>query len=167
MTNEPRPPDPPEAAKPAVQFSLRSAFVVMTLAAVGCALVFQIPDAVSIPITLLVTVALVPVLVTVIIYGSSYQRAFSIGAVFPPAMFLVSLCLTGGIFGPLSSLLGDYQRYRSESQSHFREMIGVLWASTPLMGFLCMATRRLVERRPAKNTSRAGKPSAGSRNTEA
>jgi len=154
MTNEPRPPDPPEIAKPVVQFSLRSAFVVMTLAAVGCALVFQIPDIVAIPLVLFVTVALVPVLVTVMIYGSSYQRTFRIGPIFPPGLLLVA-------FSPIARLLdGVSPAWGAGESLWFRVIIGGFWIASAVMGLLCLATRRLVENRPDTNATRSGTPFA-------
>ncbi len=166
MTTEPHPPDTPEPAKPIVQFSLRSAFSVMTLAAVGCALVFQVPDVVAVPFALLVTVALVPVLITVMIYGSSYQRTFSIGAISPPALLLASLAFAAIILSPSVLLGANMELYVGKSYWEFRAMIGLLWVSTPLMGFLCMATRRLVEKRPGKRASTAAKASAGPWNAD-
>jgi len=161
MTSEPQRPDPRELPEARVQFSLHSAFVVMTLAAVGCALVLRIPDIVAIPVVLFLTVALMPVMITVMIYGSSYQRTFAIGAIFPPGLLLLTVL-------PITQLFADFwpDWARGPDSVRFRVTIGGFWIASVAMGFLCVATRRLVEKRPGKQATPAGTPFARRWNAE-
>lgn len=141
-------PTPPDRSPPfpprLTQFSLRSLLWLMTGVAVVCAVMFQMPDALAVPILMFVTMAMVPVLVTVIIHGSSYQRTFAIGAIFPPGLLLSAFTPLGGFFfgrAPMSMDPGE--------SSGFRVAIGAFWISSLAMGLLCVGTRWLLERQRA------------------
>jgi len=142
MSDERQTPRPPGSSKPAVQFSLRTLLLLVTAVAVACAAVFQMPGVVAIPLLLFFTAALVPVLVTVIIYGSSYERTFAIGAIFPPALLLSGFTPLGGVFYGFMGRGGD--GLGSES-IWVRVVIVGIWVASVVMGFLCVATRRLLE----------------------
>jgi len=136
------PPDHPlQFPRRLTQFSLRSLLWLTTAVAVVCAVMFQMPDALAIPILMFVTMAMVPVLVTVLIYGRGYQRTFAIGAIFPPGLLLLA-------FTPLARFLGEMPMRMDRSDSvGLRVFFGVLWISSPAMGLLCVGTRWLLEKR--------------------
>ncbi len=73
------------------QFSLGTLLAVVAGAALLCGLMFTGPHWACVPLLLLVTL-LVPGLLTVaIVYGRRHQRAFAIGAIWPPALLLPPL----------------------------------------------------------------------------
>jgi hypothetical protein len=134
---------PPEAPRPFLQFGLGTLFWITTATAVVCAVVFRMPIEFAIPLIVFISVALPAVLTTVIIYGRSYQRTFCIGAMFP-SVLLPLIILSGGmnvtLFHPN---LNEYEAFP------FRMTVCAFWASSLLIGGLCVGVRRLVERRPA------------------
>ena len=105
---------------------------------------FRIPKEFAEPLMLFITVALPAAFTTVIIYGRSYQRTFCIGAMFP-AVFLPLLILFRGMDATL-------YRWNSGGYEDFAlciSAVATFWASSLLIGGLCVGVRRLVERRPA------------------
>ncbi len=127
---------------PRFQFGLFSLFLVTTAAAATCSLTFSMPAAVAIPLFVLFSVILTAVLITVIIYGRSYQRTFCVGAVVPFGVLLVTLAFAGII------LFLDGPSPRADSFSS-RLVVVAFWLSSPVVGGICVGVRRLVEKRPA------------------
>ena len=133
----------PEARRPFLQFGLGTMLWITTATAVVCTIMFRVPTQFAEPSMLFISVALPAVLTTVIIYGRSYQRTFCIGAMFPAVFFLLFI-LSGGMdrtqFGRGIPGFEDFE-HRIECFS--------FWASSVLIGGVCVGVRRLVERRPA------------------
>ena len=132
---------PPEVP-PRFQFGLFSMFLVTTAVAVTCSLTFSMPAEVAIPLFVLISVTLAAVLITVIMYGRSYQRTFCIGAVVPFGVLLLTLAFAGVI------LFLDGPSPRGNSLAT-RLVVVSFWASSLLIGGVCVGIRRLVERQPA------------------
>jgi len=112
MSDDPVIPDPPDAPDPPgdldfarrarrmtgarsgtgsspLQFGLLHLLVLTAVVAVLCALIFAVPDWLSV-IAALCLMVLLPMLITVaIIYGQEYQRTFSIGGLFPAGALLL------------------------------------------------------------------------------
>jgi hypothetical protein len=96
----------------------------------------------AIPLIVFISVALPAVLTTVIIYGRSYPRTFCTGAMFP-SVFLPLIILFGGMNVTLYRWnLGGYEDFP------LRMAVATFWASSFLIGGVCVGVRRLVERRP-------------------
>jgi hypothetical protein len=133
---------PPQARRPFLQFGLGTVLWITTATAVVCTIVFRIPKEFAEPLMLFISIVLPAVLTTVIIYGRSYQRTFCIGAMFP-SVFLPLFILFGGMNATL-------YRWNSGGYEDFPLRIAVcaFWASSPLIGGVCVGVRRLVERRP-------------------
>jgi hypothetical protein len=141
VTEELQTPIPARVPRPFLQFSLGTMFWIMTATAIVCAVVFRMPGEFAIPLILLIGVALPAVLTTVIIYGRSYQRTFCIGAMFPSAFFLFMVPYGGMGMFPWGSPSGD--------DIVFRMVVCGFWASSLLIGGVCVGVRRLVEKQPA------------------
>jgi len=120
------------------QFGLLSMFVVTTAVAVACSMTFSMSDAVAIPLFVLFSVILTGVLITVIVYGRSYQRTFCIGAVVPFGFLLFMLGFIGFIF------FIDGTPPRAEP-IRFRLAVDAFWGSSILVGAICVGVRRLLE----------------------
>ena len=130
----------PEAPHRPPQFSLFSMFVVTTAVAAVCSLVFSMPAVVAVPLLVLFSVTLAAVLITVVIYGRSYQRTFCIGAVVPFGVLLLSLGF-GGIV-----IVMDGPGPRGDGFWCRLGLVGV-WVSSIFVGAICVGVRRLVEKR--------------------
>lgn len=145
MPAEEERPDRPAEASAVAQFSLRSIFVVTTVAAIVLTLLFQVPDPLAVPVLLFATIAFPAVLVTILIYGSGYQRTFSIGALFPLTILLLLLVFAqSGVFAS-SALTLPF-----DEPVLFRTSVGAFWLSSVVIGLLCVATRWELERDRAR-----------------
>jgi hypothetical protein len=71
------------------QFSLRSFLVVMTVAAIGCGLLFGAPIVFGFLLLFFLFTAAPLVLTIAIVYGRGYLRTFAIGAMFPGFLALL------------------------------------------------------------------------------
>jgi hypothetical protein len=74
---------------PPFQFGIRSLLWATLVTARACAVLFPMPAEFAIPLMFAISMGLPVVLTTIIIYGSSYQRTFCIGAMFPAGLFLL------------------------------------------------------------------------------
>lgn len=93
------------------------------------------------PLMWLISTSLAPVLITLIVYGNSYQRSFAIGAIFPAAILGISLLIeTGRLVRMLTSDLEVYD-------DHLRVMVPASWAASIVFGLLCVGVRRLLDPR--------------------
>lgn len=129
------------------QFSLAKMFVLTTLVAAACSLLFAMPDWTAFPLMVLAGLVIPPALVTAIIYGRGYPRTFAIGALFPTGPFLLvtyyqaietfSLWYRNGL---------DNTRVQSDILE-MRIMLGAIWVCAIVSGLVCLLTRRLVEKR--------------------
>ena len=126
---------------PFFQFGISTMLWATLVTAIACAVLFPMPAVVAIPLILLISVALPAMLTTVVIYGRGYQRTFCIGAMFPSAFFLFMVPYGGMGMFPWGSPSGD--------DIVFRMVVCGFWASSLLIGGVCVGVRRLVEKQPA------------------
>ena len=70
-----------------LQFSIRAMLGLTTAIAIGLTLFFVVPPELGTICLLLIGLALTVVLVNGMVYGSSWWRTFSLGAIFPMALF--------------------------------------------------------------------------------
>ncbi len=143
VTEESQAPIPPR-----FQFGLGTLFWITTATAIVFAVTFRVPAVVAIPLMLFMSAALLPaVWTTIIVYGRSYQRTFSIGAMFPSGMLM--------FFAFFATLDRGMSFYRwnsplpSEDDFWFRIVMFGFWLSSVLVGLACVGIRWLVEKRPA------------------
>jgi len=136
----------PTATPPFFQFGLLSLLVVTTAVAATCSLAFSMSNEVAIPLLVAFSVLLTAVLITVIVYGSGYQRTFCIGAVVPFGVLLFTLAFAGVI------LFLDGPGARGEP-FYCRMAVVCVWVFSIVAGGVCMAMRRLVEKRPASRSN--------------
>lgn len=129
---------PPEAP-PRFQFSLISMFLVTTAAAVTCSLTFSMSVLVAIPLFVLFSMVLTAVLITVIIYGRSYQRTFSVGALVPFGVLLLTLAFAGAVL--------FFDRPSADADFVCRLVVVGFWISSIPVGAICVGVRRLAEKR--------------------
>ncbi len=93
------------------------------------------------PLMWLISTSLAPVLITLIVYGNSYQRSFAIGAILPAAILGVLLLIeTGRLVRMLTSDLEVYD-------DDLRVMVPASWAASMVSGLLCVGVRRLLDPR--------------------
>jgi len=116
------------------QFGLLSMFVVTTAVAVACSMTFSMSDAVAIPLFVLFSVILTGVLITVIVYGRSYQRTFCIGAVVPFGFLLFMLAFFGVIiFFDGSPPRSDLSAHPGEFATTIKKPVGKLIGYCPII----------------------------------
>lgn len=93
------------------------------------------------PLMWLVGLPLVPVLITLIVYGNSYQRSFAIGAIFPAAFQGISLIFEA------HQLVYMLTSNTSLYDSDLRFIVPGSWAASIVSGLLCVGVRRLLDQR--------------------
>ena len=76
------------------QFGLRGLFVVTTVLAIFCGIVFRLPEQLAVAVSLCLLVSVPVVLTVVLIHGRGYARTFSLGAMFPAGLMFLSLLLS-------------------------------------------------------------------------
>jgi len=133
----------PQRCRP-FQFSLRTMFAITAFVALACAVLFQVPARVAGPTFVLCSAAFAAMLTTILIYGSSYQRTFCIGALFPLAVLLQPVNPVFG-FGYVN-LLNAFADVTEENLGVIRPFLAFVWASSILVGLLCVAVRWAIER---------------------
>ena len=116
-------------------------FWITTATAIVCSLTFTFSEVVAAPLVVLFSVILAAVLITIIVYGRGYQRAFCIGAIVP---FSILLFMLG--FGGVLLFLQDFSFSRINFLA-FRVIVVMFWVLGLLIGVVCMGVRRLVEKR--------------------
>lgn len=122
------------------QFSLRSFLVVMTVAAIGCGLLFGAPIAFGFFLLFFVFTAVPLALTIAIVYGRGYLRTFAIGAMFPGGLALLySYVLLAGGFGGWDDDL--------ETRIYLSAYLVGLFVLLALYGGIAMLVRWILERR--------------------
>ena len=121
------------------QFSLRSFLLVMTVAAVGCGLLFGAPITFAFFLVFFVFTAAPLALTIGIVYGKGYLRTFAIGAMFPGGLALLySYVLLASGFDSLDEDL--------ETRIYLAAYLGGLFVLLALYGGVAMLVRWLIER---------------------
>jgi len=138
-----RPPQSP----PWFQFGLSTLFWITTATAVVCALVFQMPSGISLPVMVFISVAVLPAMwTTIIVFGRGYQRAFGIGAIFPAMVLLFfGIVLIGE--ARILSFEGPGWGQANNDFSTIRLVFLLCWTSDIAVGLVCMGVRWALERR--------------------
>jgi hypothetical protein len=119
------------------QFGIRALLIAMAAVAVGCSVV-SMPPIVAVPILLFCMISLPAVLTTMLVYGTTRQRTFSIGALFPAGF--VALWLS---FFAMSWAYGG----AGDAVVILAIVIGIAWIASAAAGVLCVWVRYLIERR--------------------
>jgi hypothetical protein len=120
------------------QFTLRTMFIITTVAAVGCAAAFWPTEGVR-AIAVLYLIVVTPMAITVaLIYGRGYVRTFCIGALFPAVatiLFFIYFFI-GELIGA-----GDDQAARYKIAT----FMGAYLMLVSISGVLAMGIRWMVE----------------------
>ena len=148
-TNQDSPEEPQTPNPPRFQFGIAALLWVMLISALVLTIVLRLPSVVAIPVILFISMGVLPaVWTTLIIYGRGYRRTFGIGAMFPAGICLFFALIETLVHGP------NFYRWSSPSailgvdEFAFRFEFCGFWASSLLVGVVCMGVRRLVEKRP-------------------
>jgi hypothetical protein len=130
------------------QFSLSTLFIVTTLVAVSCSLLWTMPNVTATFSLLAVSLALPAVFTTVLIYGRGYRRTFCLGALFPAGAMLVCSNLMVMIHA-ISAYQNDtsiWMEFADKVGPYYRPFVGAAWVLCILIGLLCVGVRWLTER---------------------
>jgi hypothetical protein len=140
MPNESDPPNLP-ARPPRFQFTIRTMLIFTAVVAVLCSVLFTMPEWAA-ELIFFWLVCIVPaILVTLLIYGDRDQRTFGVGALFPSGFgFLAGLGITSVNLPNLPVWLSVNGRLE----------IVLFWLFGALNGYLCVLTRRWIEKRREK-----------------
>ena len=145
------------------RFSIRTLAALIGTIAVICGITFAVPDHVARgAMILFVTMLLPAVLATVFVCGSKRQRAFSIGALIPSAVALMSLSTMAGMrmfesfefarrleFGPMefAAIVGE----------HCRWFFASCWLLSLCLGIACFAVSFLFQGESIRDDNRGSK----------
>jgi hypothetical protein len=117
------------ARLPRFQFTIRSMLILTAVVAVLCSVFFAMPDWAGEMVIVFLACLVPSILVIVLTDGNRNQRAFGIGALFPSGFSLL------WVFGEFHDTYG------------LRFTVVLLWALAILDGYLCVLTRRWMEKR--------------------
>jgi hypothetical protein len=151
MLDEPASITEPEVHRPRIQYRLRTLFGLTAGVAIVCSVVFALPNWAAVPILLAAFITFPAVLTTGLVYGRGYQRTFCLGALFPVGM---AFLLTTPLFGNyvwFASLDGTGQ---GNEVLIFRIAIVVVFVLSLVVGMLCVATRRILEKQQSGQSMR-------------
>lgn len=153
------------------QFALSTLFLVTTIVAVLCALVFRVPVKVGMPAVMCLLVSTPVVLTVVLIYGRAYARTFSVGAMFPAGLMFLSLLLSAhGFDVVLVDTIEEFIGPVRPGPNYARIYPFVLMATYSALlvgnGLLAVLVRRLVEPREPVAGKRAPEESMGTTRDE-
>ena len=129
MSDDPQQPEAPQPRAP-LQFTMQSMLIVMVSVAVACSVLFGLPGWAATLLFGFVLLALPGVLISMLTYGTPYQRTFAIGALVPCGCYL--LHFTG------------HFHYALEDVTQ-RLVACVLLAGAGLSGLVAVMVRRAIE----------------------
>jgi hypothetical protein len=141
----------PDGTNSAPRFSLRTLLVFTVVFAVGCALLFSLPNVVAVPGLILVIVALPAVLTAGVMYGGRLWRAFCVGALFPAGLALYTVGWLFGLLiiegpGPLEDW-SELVELTEDIGFHLRVYAAASWVMAPVVGCLLAMFSRLAANR--------------------
>jgi hypothetical protein len=139
LTNGSGGPDTPRR----FQFSIRAVLIAMAAVAVGCSVIFAMPEWVAIPILIFCMIVLPAVLTTIMVYGTTRQRTFAIGAFFPAGFMALWL----GFFALGWGYNGD-----GETVVVLAIVVAIAWIASVASGLLCLWVRYVIERKESSDT---------------
>jgi len=120
------------------QYSIQSLLILTAAVAVGCSVVFGLPDWAAGLLFLFLALTLPPVLLVVLRHGNPDQKAFALGALFPACAMLFSLVTSARMWVPWNDL---------ELESTVRFVLLLIWfGGGGGIGALCVFVRRWLER---------------------
>ncbi|MHC4404620.1 MAG: hypothetical protein ACYTG0_33625 [Planctomycetota bacterium] len=139
------------------QFGVRTLLWVTLGMALALGIVVSSPSAIAVPVMMCLAITVPAVLTVVLIYGSTYQRTFCIGALFPSC---VALYATGWLFGVM--LFGGPQGDGLDSLDEWLELfdylslpcrvyVGGAWLLAVIVGSLAVGVRWQLERTARRN----------------
>jgi len=125
-------------------------FAVGFATALGLTAVVKLPSDVAVPVLMCLAFAVPAVLTTVLVFGSPYQRAFCMAALFPVgAMPFATLWLiTVSLFDAPGSLhdLPDWVRFFERLDTPYRVYSGASWLLAFALGCTAVWIRWRLER---------------------
>ena len=142
------------------QFSLRTLFLLTACVAVALSVLFGLPNVLAVPTIFCLVISLPALLGIVIVHGSSYQRAFCFGALFPAGLMLYSFgwflgYLLIGEAGVTSRDISGWIELADSLAPRFRVSVGLTWILSILNGALCVVVRWLLESRQTNENEQA------------
>jgi hypothetical protein len=135
------------------QFGLRALLGMTIATAVALTILFSLPDEYAVPVLVFLVIAVPAMLTVTAVYGSGYQRAFCIGALFPTgvvlygtAWMLISfLFLLRGPRGP-GALDGEFwMEFVQYLATPYRAYVGAAWVLAVVLGSLAVMIRWRLE----------------------
>jgi hypothetical protein len=141
-----------------VQFTIRTLLAVILAVAVLCCVFFTLPNWLSLIVLAVLSFAVFPAaLVSGVIYGRAFGRAFSIGALTPLACFAISMLgyATLGLLSVVGDLVDNVGNVdNSELLVPIKISVGILWAAAATAGFASVAVRWLCLRSAIRDLNR-------------
>lgn len=136
---------PESGIPPRFQFSIAALLWVTLILAILLTILFRLPFVAAYPLVFFVSIGVLPAAwTTLIIYGRGYQRTLAIGAMFPSGfcqLFALMAMFEHAI--PIHSWNPP-----GDEDLLFRFVFAGFWASSIVVGLICMGLRRLVEKCP-------------------
>jgi hypothetical protein len=138
------------------QYSLKTLFLITLGLALALAVVVSFPSALAVPVLICLAIALPAFLTAVALYGSGYQRAFAVGALFPTCTVLYA---TGWLMGltlvnsPGPSPLADLEEWLEFFEGvgpAYRVYAGAAWLLAVAVGWMAVGVRYHFERRTVR-----------------
>jgi hypothetical protein len=139
------------------QYSLKTLFLITLGLAVALAVVVSFPNGIAVPLLICLAIAIPAFLTVVAIYGSGYQRTFSIGALFPTCTllyatgWLMGLTLIEGPGPSTFDSLGDWLELFDEVGGPYRVYTGSAWLLAVAVGWMAVGVRYRLERRARRD----------------
>jgi hypothetical protein len=129
------------------QFSLRSLLWFTVIMSVNAYLLAP-RTIVPLPLLLLISVALPPMLLLGVLHGTSNQRAFCLGALFPGAAtaLFTSILITFAVAWNGPAVPDPWYNLYDELGQKYPWHLRASLAATSLIGFACLGLRWLLER---------------------
>lgn len=123
------------------QFTIRSMLVFTAIVAALCSILFAMPDWAADLFLFFLALFIPAILVTLLVYGNRNQRAFGVGALIPSGfLLLVALGICTVRVPDFDTLLPSSANY------HGRLTVVLFWMLGGLNGYLCVLTRRWIEK---------------------
>jgi len=135
------------------QYSMKTLMLVALGTAVALTIVVSLPNAIAVPVLICLAIAVPAFLTAVAIYGSGYQRAFSIGALYPTCTMLYATGWLMGlslIEGPRASELDSLEGWLAFFEAvggAYRVYTGCAWLLAVAVGWMAVAVRYHFEKR--------------------
>jgi hypothetical protein len=131
----------PDPGRIRFQYSVATLLIVTVVVALACSAFFAMPIWVGVVGALFLVISTPAALCVVVIYARGYRRTFSIGALFPAAVFIaptfISLFGLQFLYGPFGDL--------DENRFAIPIFIAVYYVFVLANGLIAVGLRRMVE----------------------